>query len=459
MDRQQIIIDISAKEMTSGCYDVQIEGVRIYSLIRRVVRAKFLEQEGMKVMAVTKQVDKLEIAKSFFQSIWHLSRLYCSNRHYSTVLFAFPRVDKVNGLYLDKFTDPLIEEGVFGNDYIILDHGRGGVHPQPRLHKKNIIYVDSLHALAALWARWKRKSFLKKHLGEWAKLQESIIEAFGEITRIEELVNQFLPLFYYSVLLRNVMAHIGAKRVIGPARQFLNAPFIAAHQLGLTKFELQHGITYGETLLYSGYRDEMLRPDYFLAFGDNKPLNVYGIDEDRIITIGWALQNYIEKIPQQEHYKQKDVLVISEPTITDALIEVVLPLAKATPDSTFYLRPHPHEIISEEHRARMSSVPNLVLQDKSMNITIVLQGFTHVLGENSTVLYEALAVHKKVGRLFGAGLNPRYLEDSDRDAFWEIHSVGDFKTFLNGNVAEKTNKCIYSPFDKEKFLEVIGLQS
>ena len=96
----------------------------------------------------------------------------------------------------------------------------------------------------------------------------------------------------------------------------------------------------------------------------------------------------------------------------------------------------------------IDSMPNVKLQDKKINITVVLQGFSHIVGENSTVLYEALAIHKKVGRLCYPKLHPKYLEESDKDCFWEISSQQDFVTFLKEDVSSKKSKCIYSPFNK-----------
>ena len=123
------------------------------------------------------------------------------------------------------------------------------------------------------------------------------------------------------------------------------------------------------------------------------------------------------------------------------------------------MRPHPHEIVTTEQLKMIESENNVKIQDKTINIAIVLQSFNHVLGENSTVLYEALAIHKKVGRLFYKRLNPKYLEESDRDCFWEIHNQDDFEQFLKDDVSSKKTKSIYSKFDKELFCKTIGLES
>ena len=234
-------------------------------------------------------------------------------------------------------------------------------------------------------------------------------------------------------------------------------PFIAGHFAGVKIFELQHGVTYGESVLYSGFRDSTMIPDAFLSFGNNKPSDVYGMEENKIENIGWALQNYIESIYPSKQKTNKNVLVISDPEITDIIFRVVIQLATDNPDVVFEIRPHPHEIIPEDCLMSISDLVNVKIQDNKINITEVLMSYDMVIGENSTVLYEALANQKKVGRLFYEGLNPKYLEDSDRECFWEIHNQHDFEQFLKDDVSNKASKCIYSPFNKELFCKKISL--
>ena len=79
------------------------------------------------------------------------------------------------------------------------------------------------------------------------------------------------------------------------------------------------------------------------------------------------------------------------------------------------------------------------------------ENFDNIIGENSTVLYEALTINKKVGKLYLSQLNPLYLKEEDRASFWEIHETNDLKSMLDGNVNDKPYKSIYSPFNKDLF--------
>lgn len=457
MNYQELLKYTSQKEIDAGLYDYKIDNLSIYSVLRYHIRKEILKNSGAATMEPRQKLNFNSVLVSTIISFVQIIKLNVSRKHRSTVFYSFSRVDHMGGVYIDKFTDPLIELVDFKDDYIILDNGRAGVHPEPRLHHNSIIYLDFISVFSRVYATIFWRSYSIRYKSEFENLSVSVNRLFNINLSTNFLAKQFLARFTYIGLLERIFKSISAKRVIGPARAFLSAPFCAAHRLGLKTFELQHGITYGETQMYSGFRDEMIMPDYFLAFGDNKPLDVYGIDTNRIINIGWALNDYILNLPKQEYYNPNDVLVVSDPEITDKIFHATKILADNNKDSVFYFRPHPHENLSKEHLEIIEETVNLKLQDKRINISIVLQGFNHIIGENSTVLYEALSVRKKVGRLFFEGLNPKYLEESDRRCFWEIRNDQDFKAFLSEDISSKESKSIYSKFNKELFVKTIGV--
>lgn len=459
VDDQQLLKDIAQKEMSYGLYDAKIKGLPIYSFIRFFVRNDILNQNGFPVLKPRQRIKRSSVIKSALISIWHFLKLFLLRSHYSTVFYSFPRVEKIGNEYIDKFTDPIIDCVEYKDDIIILEHGRAGVHPTPRIHKNKIVYLDVLSVYSNVIASLYGSRFYNKYRIDFDQFYNSLNRAFDNTLKIERIVKLFYSNYLYNNGLYKILKCMSAKRLIGPSRSYMFGPFYAAHLLGIKTFELQHGVTYGETVTYSGYRDPMVMPDVFLAFGDNKPSNVYGIDERRIVNIGWALQDYLAKLPHKDSFQEKDILVISDPEVTNAIFEVVLRLAEDNPESTFYIRPHPHENITEQQLCSISSKRNIKIQDKSINITVVLQGFNHVVGENSTVLYEALAINKKVGRLFYKGLNPKYLEESDKDCFWEIHNQEEFERFLCDDISAKKSKSIYSKFNRELFCKTIGIEA
>lgn len=458
MTEQEVIQNICKKENTSILYDIRIGELPVYMLIRGFVRYKIIENYGLPVMNMRLPVKRLVAIKSILVSFYHLLKLWVSNRKYPSVYYSFARIDKIGKCYLDKFTDPIIDQCEKKGNYIILDYGRAGMHLKPRVHNDSVVYLDLLSVLSRIYSVLFCRFFLYKHRKEFSLLFRELNEIFEIEFNKSKIIKEIGFAVMYTDLLQRVFKKVSAERVIGPARAFMAPPFIAAKRQGMKTYELQHGISYGETVLYSGYRDEMILPDYFLAFGDNKPIDVYGIDESRIVNIGWALQDYIVSLPYDDTlYGKKDVLVVSDPEITIPILKAIIVLAKENPEYRFYFRPHPHEEITQKHKDMIAPFPNIKLQNNSVNITVVLNKFNLILGENSTVIYEALAIRKKVGRLFFDGLNPLYKDADDRDCFWEIRNQTDFLNFVEGDVNEKGNKCIYSPFDKKKFLFITGI--
>ena len=185
----------------------------------------------------------------------------------------------------------------------------------------------------------------------------------------------------------------------------------------------------------------------FLSFGKLTPSNVYGIGEDKIQEIGWAFAKFLKTLTPKEP-STNDVLVISSPTITSSIIKTISQLANDNPQVYFHLRPHPSERLSQEQELIIKNSPNILLNDNKQNFLVTLMSFQHVIGENSTALYEALSLGKKVGVLHMNGLVPRYLQEEDKRYFWEIHNDSTFKLFLSEHKDSKPSLSIYSKFDE-----------
>ncbi len=453
MTEQDLLTDICNKELLNGCYDSKIHGVSIYSVLRVKIRTILYRNAGFYAMEGQMGYNRKNALYSIIKSIMPICKVFLLHKKYSTVFCAFPRLDKVGGIYLDKFTDPLIDMSGMKEDYIIFEHGRGGTHLRPRIHNNRVVYTDLFYAFSCIYVYLFKKRILKRYNGEFSDFKKSVLNAFGSILDEFPVEEYFLVRLTYSKILQFCLKRISAKKVIGPNRNFLLPLFLAARRLGIKTYEYQHGIVYGKDFLYSGYQDPMVVPDIFFTYGNSSSKEDFGITESRIVNIGWALQSYITNVGVKK-YNCRDVLVVSDPGITDAIVHTVLRLSEVLPDSNFYIRPHPHEVVSDYHLNLISKSANIFIQDRNVNITEVLYGFNYVLGENTTCLYEALAICKRVGKLFFKGLNPMYREPQDRNFFWEIYNETDFLKFINDK-EEKPKMSYYSPFDADIFLESI----
>ena len=455
MNEQDCLKLISKYEIENGFFDISINQIKAYIFFRRDIRVAYLKKHGIDSMHLKYKRNYKALIKSTLTSLSSLLKLLLSSKRINNVYAAYPRVDKVNGIYLDKFTDPVINLIEEPGNYVIFDHGMAGVHPMPRLHRESIIYVDFIYVLSELVSVvfWPFFYIINKHSVDtlYEKIKDLLNDGFSKKIICKKTLQHLFLISFFKFLFNKLQV----KNVFGPARDYQMVYFFAAHSIGIKTFEFQHGITYGESILYSGYRDLALVPDYFLAFGENNPDTVYGIDPSKIINIGYAFNNYLRNISSDLTISKNDVLVISDPEVTDSMLSATLKLSEYYPQCNFYVRPHPHEIISDVWTQKLSKVRNIFIQDKRINIMVALQSFDNVIGENSTVLYEALSLNRKVGKLYFDGLNPLFLKEEDKDSFWHIRTPENLNCLLQGNSEEKPHKSIYSEFNLELLRQII----
>lgn len=455
-----VVKEVCQKEIENGCYDVIIDGVDIFNYVKRTFRNKVLALNGIGEKESFNPQSKWTKIKSILISFCQITRLYCTKKHFDNIIYSFRRVDKVDGIYVDKFTDPLIDNSIVGSSYIVLEAGREGLHAQPRCHADHIIYVDFINAFAIICSRLFLPIFKKKNQKVLVQLFKTTDKAYPDIKYCKEEVVKEI---YYGMLktriYRSLFKRKGCERFFAPSRSDFQVMIPAARKNNMSVFELQHGITYAESLTYSGFRSYMFTPDKFLAFGEMAPKNVYGIEEEKIHNIGFAFLDFVKDCVSSKKMKEGGVLLISEPSVSEKMITVILRLASKYPDITFSFRPHPMEILTREQLGLLNSQSNVVLDDNTQNIMVSLTQYKHVIGENSTVLYEALSNGNIVGKLSMEGLMPKYLEESDKRYFFEINNENDFDEFYKEAKGNENVKHIYSPYSHEKFEELIKINS
>ena len=201
MDEQTILKELSAKEIEEGCYDVKIDGISPYSIVREELRNIYFKKEGYQYQVLRGTVNKKKAIVTIFISLFHIIKLFVKNSKQSIVFLSSIRLERINGLYLDKFVDPIIDEASITN-YIILENGRGGSHRKHRAHQKNTYYIDLLVILAKIEAKIRRPFITKKYMRELSCLYEVILKVYGEeIIKKKDLFNyiifKYIQIRYY----------------------------------------------------------------------------------------------------------------------------------------------------------------------------------------------------------------------------------------------------------------------
>ncbi len=447
--KDDILKDICKREFDNKLYDIEANSISIYNVVRRSCRDKMMSLYGYGENLRVKRDSANECRMTFLKSLWQLTKIAITGRKAENLIRSFERIEKVDNLYVDKFTDPLIDFSAIGDSFIIFEQARTGKHLTPRIHEADVIYTDCIYRIAHHLLPIIKRQYLKKYNPQVCRLLSTIETTFPEIEiNKEEITNSIIENDFCIHIFVVLFRRLCIKRLFSPARGSFMHLIPAAKKLGIKVYELQHGVTYSESLTYSGYIDPLFSPDYFLSFGKIDSAWCYGISDDKVVEIGWAFEKYIQKQEKTNNKAQK-VLVISSPSISEKMVSITCKLALQNHNIFFYFRPHPNEQLDKNQYERLYALQNITIDNSLENVTVSLMRFDNVIGENSTVLYEALSMGKKVGKLCMEGLEPQYLKREDMACFYEIANNSDFVEFINAPLEEKPSMKIYTPFKPE----------
>ena len=450
MESSQLIDYITQREEASGLYDIKIDGISIYNYISRSVQVALMDHYGSGLNYKSPTVSNEERKRSLRKSFKQLARIIIRCKKVDNIIRSFERVDFINGNYVDKFTDPIVDYTDVGRSCLILEHGRAGRHLTPRLHSDLIIYVDFIYWLAWKFISLRKKVFYRKHSKKIDFLFSKIESTFPEIKIDRNSLFTTIVRFCFITKCYNLLfKRIGAKRLFAPGRVGFKHLIPAARMQGLTVYELQHGLVYSKSITYAGYHDPMFTPDYFLSFGKISNAENYGIKPEKLIEIGWGFNHYLKLRKDCVEVIDKGVFVISTPDVSETMVSIVIRFAESFPNIMFSYRPHPLEVLSPETLNKMSQYKNITINDNAENIFVSLAKYNNVLGSNSAAMYDALAMGKKVGKLEMLGLVPEFLDENDRNCFYLVSDEGTFEQFINAPMDDKPSKKNYSDFKPE----------
>ena len=431
-------------------FKYSIGGIPVYGVIRRYVRELFCQSVG-----VGKTNDPIRDKKKYLlniiRSLFQLLAVLLKKKKYRYFIYSFYRTERVGDKYIDKFTDPLIENSNIKKDFIIFEHHRDGYHRNPRIHSEKVVYTDIIEVIGVVLCKIRIRALLRKYKEDFVYLWKMLDSLMGDVEYDKEKI-QFL---FFRVMVRVriyefIFRRLGVKKMIAPARPVFLDLLYAAKKNNIKVYEVQHGILSAPGISYSGIIDESYTPDFFLSYGKIDSPELYGIPADRCINIGWALPNYMNSInPIICVDKQKDVLVVLNPFTSRETIEIILHLAETNISSNFYIRPHPTEAIPMDLMDKIEEKKNVIIQDNLIVFSYILSLFTMVMGDNSSALNEAFSECKKVGRLSYPGFSPLYLNKEEEMKTWKIYDDLSFKAYLDAEPFGEIKTNVYSPYNRE----------
>ncbi len=441
-------------EDCNNLYQETYLGIPIYRLFRWIVCPAFIKtrNEGFAVDNSIKSVTIKRVLKATLYSICDIVLLLIREKNIRVVFFPNFRLFDIDNGLMDKFSDPIISESGIESNSIILQRSYYMEYRHKRKNKKRLCQVEVIDFISYAIPKFIYPFY---SLTKKKKEIDNLIRRIGNIIKVD---SQFRKRLHYEFLsfvvayrfYKFFLKKIGCKYVIAVIKGNNYPQILAAHQLGLKAYEIQHGVTMDKTILYGGTYNAILDPDAFLTFGEMWKGPQFGMPLDRIYNIGFAYKNYIKKVVPE--IIDNAVLVVSSPEITEPMVNATLLLASSYPEILFYFRPHPHEGLTEEQLQSVAKYDNIRFSDKSVDSNIEVVKYKYVIGTNSSVLFEAASLGAKVGRLRFAGLDCMHFQGDEN--FCYIDTVKDFETFLNKEF--KIDIEAYSDFNKELFLSLIN---
>lgn len=451
MEESALLKKIYKMEKDLHLEDIVFNGIPIWRIIRYKSRVHLINKYvDYNIGKFTISVGKSRL--SFFSGFWKFLWLKSP-----TICFPFGRLALNNGEYLDKFTDPVLSQTIKDNFIIVDPYGFNGNYR--RVHKEHTI-VNEHRTISRQILRTIFKVFVK-------------IKCPSKITRLLNQINEPFCLNYklikelkidFAIFFADYLYFLFWFNLIKPCRVFVVfregyfSVIAACKRLSIPVAEFQHGITLDNTVSFTGDYDSRIDPDYFLVFGDYFKGPQFGMPLDRIVNIGWAYRKYLQETTVENTEKHdKVILVISSPEISDAILDTLQDLSKNEGDFRFDIRLHPCESYNEAQQEKLKKNLKAQVVDNKIDSALVLPTYKYVVGENSSVIYEALSVGCKVGMLNMCGLRPAIDLPGIKDNFFVISNREDFKKFLTEESNQSTSKTeFYSEFDGKKFMEFVN---
>lgn len=452
------IKQLSDKESKHNLYEEKILGVPVWRILRFKTRTKLLKTKtDFNNKSNKKSVRLIVLLKYYFVSLYKIIKLIISNKTYKNVVFAFPRLAYLDGVYLDKFTDPIIQYSKIKENVLIFQKSLSGNHFKPRNHNEYVIESDFIDFTTKVLGIILSPCFALFY-------GKKIIKLYKKANSIFQLPKSFIVLgiidlgeFYIKYHLSKIIfKRLKSKNLFIVNRGAFMSIILGAHKANAKVFEIQHGVTMADTILYTGEYHPLIDPDYFLTFGKKWIGPQFYMPMDKLINIGWAFKKKTLKLANEFEENSNDILIISSPGCTFKLFSIIVEMAEKYPQRNFCIRLHPQEAYKQEQLSIIRKTSNIHLESNRIDSAIIVNLYEHIMGDNSSVLFEALCAGKKVARIDMGGLDIKDEGGIPQKGFYYLKNMEDFENYLSDeSPVFNTNLGIYDDFKEKTINQLI----
>ena len=376
--------------------------VNVLPLIRREIKFNYLSEKKEKIVTNHGRIRMHELFKVFvffFKSVGQILTIFkYKNKRF--LFLGFSRRSKLlNGNYLDKFHDPIID-CLDVNDCIMIEKPFKQQHERDRSTSAPIIDYDFFTytslAIATLITPIIFCVFLRKFKLMRQLLEKEFRRSFKGNYWLSHVFSKFLVDAFFA----RIVVQIIRPEILIVTSRWLHYPFIyVCKNKGVHIVELQHGCVMKTNFFYDDFNETPFQIDTMAVFSDQWKDRYWNAKQ--VVVFGLK-QTYLDKSNNAEDDNlelPKSVLVISQPEMCSKLSEDLEHLAASNSRVDFHVKLHPQDI--DNYHVRYKRLTNLnnvsFISGFEADTRELVRNYALVLGYTSTVLFEALDVGCSVG--------------------------------------------------------------
>ncbi|HZK11089.1 MAG TPA: hypothetical protein VFD10_01860 [Atribacterota bacterium] len=204
--------------------------------------------------------------------------------------------------------------------------------------------------------------------------------------------NKVIPRIRNKIAFVHCASYLGGKAILTKI----------LHLAGFKVIEVQHGFVSEGHYAYNypksciknkNHKCREYLPDYLLMFGEYWVENIR--TPSKKIVVGYPYLNELsEKLIQNISPGGKTILIVSQGTVTEHMVNIANELSRAFNDYKIIFKLHPGEIPFKERYSSLKSYSNIEIIG-NYNIYELIAKSSIIIGYSSTTLFEALKFPEK----------------------------------------------------------------
>ncbi len=392
----RVYADVLDWEKSAGIFDYCVDDVPVWRLVRNQTVVAHTVREGAEQPHKSQTFSAKGVAAAAAGAIKSFCQLALLPD--ADVLFwgSSRRLRNVEG-WLDPLTDPLVQ-CLSERRSVSLERPLQGRHRSPPLTKQ-LKWYDGPKVLARIRARLPaRLSQAERRVV--SDLSDLISGRFGVARqRIERRLTAEISAFRAERGAARFMLERTNPSAVFVVNRWINSGVLAAcSQHAIPSYEIQHGAVGHEGFKYHTPYAKGLDPDGFLVFGEEWKSYNWGLSKDAVHNLGapyiWTARSEIS-----DGTRGAKIMLVSQPNQAEDLNESFKAICLSLPDESFILQLHPQDRGNWQERYTVGKLPNVAVAKEGQPLYQSFADCKAVIGQDSTVLYEASFFNLKVGLL------------------------------------------------------------